>query len=292
MTVFPDSPVPVPPLWFSETGDDTLGRPFYVMGYIEGRVVQDEPPYHVDGWLKDELTAEQRAALWYNGVDVLAQLHNVDYRDGMRFLDNQKHGATGLAQHLHWMQDWYSWVMDGEAHPVADAAMRYVLDNQPAGTHDSVLWGYARIGNLLISDDLNIAAVIDWEMGGLGPGELDLAWWISMDHLLGPAILAPRLPGLPGRDETIARYERTRGRPVGDFRYYEILAVLRFATVLVRAGKMFRGPLQLSEDSTFGTHSHAMRYLAELMGLPLPEISADCMRVHRPDLAANYPTTI
>ena len=42
-----------------------------------------------------------------------------------------------------------------------------------------VSWGDARIGNMMYRD-FEPVAVLDWEMAGLGPRELDLGWMIFL----------------------------------------------------------------------------------------------------------------
>jgi len=45
--------VPVPPMFWLEDRTDVLGARFFVMGRVEGRVPPDNPPYTMDGWLKE-----------------------------------------------------------------------------------------------------------------------------------------------------------------------------------------------------------------------------------------------
>src|SRR5215217_3666561 len=93
--------------------------------------------------------------------------------------------------------------------------------NGPAGNYDGVRLPDAVKGKEV---PLILAAMLDWEMAALGPGEADLAWWIVMDSLLSEGLELPRLAGLPDRSESIEFYERARGRPVEHIDYYEIFA--------------------------------------------------------------------
>jgi aminoglycoside phosphotransferase (APT) family kinase protein len=182
------------------------------------------------------------------------------------------------------MGEWYRWVMGDERHPITDAAMDYIRAEKPAGTRTSVLWGDARIGNMLFSEG-KVSVALDWELASVGPGELDLAWWIVFDQLLGPGLRAPRLAGLPSREQTIARYEQTAGYAVGELHYYEVFSVLRFAIIVLRFAKMYTGTELFPNGTDMGTNSHAMQMLAELMGMPGPQLSRDCLSLLRPDLA-------
>ena len=55
MDALAPTPVPVPRMRWLETDESVLGASFYVMDRLAGRVPSDNPPYHVGGWIHDEL---------------------------------------------------------------------------------------------------------------------------------------------------------------------------------------------------------------------------------------------
>jgi aminoglycoside phosphotransferase (APT) family kinase protein len=264
--------VPVPELRWSEAGTNWLGAPFFIMTRIDARVPPDLPSYHSEGWVAD-LPLEERALLWNNGVDALAKIHGLDWEQGFRHLDDPRRGNPGLDQYLRWVRDWYAWATNGRAQPTGDIALQYVLDNQPANADVGVTWGDARIGNLMYADDLSVAAVIDWEMAALGPGEMDLGWWLFMDRLYSEGLGVSRLDGLPSREETVARYEDQRGQPVQNLKYYEIMAGLRMAIVVIRSTDKNVEYGVLPPDTTLATHNPATTILAELLDLAPVQVS-------------------
>jgi aminoglycoside phosphotransferase (APT) family kinase protein len=271
--------VPVPPLLFHEPDPAVLGRPFYVMGHVDGRVPQMAPSYHVAGFLAEELDEPQRAEAWFNGLAALAELHALDHRRGFGFLRRPNRGTRGFDQYLDWVRDWYGWMRGGRAYPIVDAALDYLFTNKPYDAPECVLWGDARIGNVIFDDVNTVAALLDWEMAALGPGEVDLAWWVVMDGLLSEGLELRRLAGLPSRSESIAFYERARGRSVEHIDYYEVFAALRFALVLIRAAERYRAVGLVAADTTFGSNSPPMRLLAQQLGLAVPELSPDVRRL-------------
>lgn len=273
------TPVPVPPVLFYESDPCMLGRPFYVMGHVDGRVPQMAPSYHVAGFMVEELDESQRAEAWFKGLGALARLHALDCREGFEFLQRPHRGARGLDQYLDWVRDWYEWMRAGRAYPIVEAALDHLFANKPRHAPDCVLWGDARIGNVIFGDVDTVAALLDWEMAALGPCEVDLAWWIVMDNLLSEGLELPRLPGLPDRTESIAFYERARGRPVEHIEYYEIFAALRFALVLIRATERYRSVGVVDTETTFGSNSPPMRLLARQLGMDVPELSDDIRRL-------------
>lgn len=271
--------IPVPNVLTTESDTRVFGRPFYVMEHVQGRIPPDEPCYHVGGFLADELDETQQAQLWLNGVTTLARLHNVDWHDGFEFLNQPARGAHGLDQYLEWVQRWYRWVQHGRQHEILDEALNFLLACKPPVTNDGIVWGDARIGNMIFSDDLTVAAVIDWDMVAFGPGEIDLGWWLAMDRLASDGLGYPRLPGLPSTAATIAHYEARRGCKTHDMFYFQVFGAFRFAVILLRFADLFRGTPLFNEDTTFGSQSHAVRLVAELLNRPVPELSADIAKV-------------
>jgi aminoglycoside phosphotransferase (APT) family kinase protein len=177
------------------------------------------------------------------------------------------------------VRDWYGWMQAGRTYPIVEAALDHLFANKPRDAPDCVLWGDARLGNVIFDGDNRVAALLDWEMAALGPGEVDLAWWLVMDHLLSEGLGTPRLAGLPDRGDSIAFYERARGCPVQHIEYYEILAALRFALVLIRATERYRSVGLVDADTTFGSNSPPMRLLAQQLGMAVPELSPDIGRL-------------
>jgi aminoglycoside phosphotransferase (APT) family kinase protein len=247
-----------------------LGSPFLVMDAVEGRVVDQMPNYNVSGWVAD-LDPSQRRALWFNAIDMIAELHKVDWRDGFEFLDEPVRGRPGLDQYLDWVREWYLWARKDRPQPVADAVLDYLFANKPADTVTGVLWGDATPANILFAPDLSVAAILDFEMAALGPGEVDLAWWLFFDDFYGPDVGIPRLPGLPDRDETIARYEQAAGRPVRNPDYYAVLARFRMNIVGIRWVDRLVAQGRLEAGTDVLTHNVITKQLAIQLGLPVPE---------------------
>ena len=87
--------VPVPrALWFEAEDRSVLGAPFYVMARVAGRVPTDQPPYHSGGWMT-EASPEERAAIWWGGIECIAKIHRLDWKAlGFGFLEKPELGDT------------------------------------------------------------------------------------------------------------------------------------------------------------------------------------------------------
>ena len=263
--------VPVPKTPWVETDPGVLGAPFLVMERLSGRVPSDDPPFTAGGWVL-ELRPEEQARMCDNALDVLTEIHQVDHEAlGLGFLDRPELGETPLDQHLaHWRET-YAWASEGEANPTIEAGFEWIEDNRPGANEPTVLcWGDARVGNMLIADDMTINGVLDWEMVGLGSPDLELGWWMFMLRHHTEGIGAPLPPGFPSREQVIARYEERTGHVLDHLDFYEAFAGLRLSILMHRAGNMMIAAGLLPPDAPMKFNNPASQLLAGLIGAEAP----------------------
>ena len=261
--------VPVPCVRWLEEDAGVLGSPFFVMDRIAGEIPSEVPPYHTVGFCF-EATPEGRARTWWSGIEVLARIHTLDWRAlGLGFLGVPGGGTDPLDRQLAYYTRYLEWARGPEPQPILEATLAWLRANRYVPARVALCWGDSRLPNVIFRDDA-VAAVLDWEMAFLGDPEADLGWWLFMDwhHSVGTGI--ERLPGLPGRDETIGRYEALTGVAATHVLYNEVLAALRFGAILVKvaanlaaAGIPIAGP-------DLATNNACTRRLAEILGLPPP----------------------
>ncbi|MDB6061256.1 MAG: phosphotransferase [Verrucomicrobiaceae bacterium] len=268
------SDVAVPEFIGMESGSELLGAPFLVMVRIDGEIAKQNPNYNLEGWLVD-FTPEQRLQTWTNAIEAFASVHTLDWQDGFTFLNNPARGEPGLDQYLNWLEEWYRWAAQGREQPIADAALDYVLRNRPKKAVTNVLWGDPHSSNVMFKKDGSIAALIDWELAALGPGEIDLAWWLYFDELFSTQFRIPRLPGLPDRKTSIAIYEKAVGRPVEDMEYYDMIAGLRMSIIALRSVDRQIGLGKIKPTNKSVIHNFQTQHLARLLGMEVPELGPD-----------------
>lgn len=278
--------VPAPRARWSEADPSVLGSPFFVMDQVEGRVPVGKPSIHTVGWLPTLTTAE-RERLWASALDALVAVHEVDWRHGHRFLvdgDGEAEGdgvAAGFPAYVERLVDWYRWSAKGREYPITDAAAERLLagcrsiDSAPV-----LLWGDARVGNMIFGADHTVEAVIDWETASVGPPEVDVAHWLFFDEFGTSAVGIDRLPGWPDRDTTIARYEAASGRRLVDLGLFDVLDGLFMATTLIRQAdaRVDRGAAPA--DTRMGHDNTVTQMLARRLDLPVPDLSPDYL-AHR-----------
>jgi aminoglycoside phosphotransferase (APT) family kinase protein len=223
--------VPVPTIWLTEPDATVLGAPFFLMHRVPGRIPSDVPSWHEFGWTT-ELSPDERARLYDSGLAALADLHRVDWHDRLAFLEPAGEG-TALDRYIANLERWYRWCEPVRrfSTDVIDAALDHVVRNRPATDAALISWGDARLGNMIFSQDLSVAAMLDWEGAAVGPPEIDVGWWLLFEEYLCEAQGLPRLHGVPDREATILRYEELSGRSVTAITYYEILAGLVFSLI-------------------------------------------------------------
>lgn len=255
--------VPVPALLGWSDDEAILGAPFLVMRKCDGVALPQHPSYHVAGLLID-LDAADRARAWREAIETIARINRIDWRDGFDFLLSPRRGEPGLDHYLGWIADWRAQSCAG-AHPVIDAAIAYLRANRPAAPGADLLWGDSNPGNFLFDRGGAVVAALDFEAASIGPAEIDLAWWFVLDRMLSAGHPLP--PGMPGRADQVALYERALGRPVRDLLYYEVLAALRMSLVIARTAGLLITAGTLPADNEVALFNPAATMLAEMIGL-------------------------
>ena len=242
--------IPVPPLLGLEENPDVLGKPFYIMQRMEGRVPGDMPPYTMGGWLMEEATPAQRRLLWEVGLATMARIHRLDHRAlGFEFLARPEQGDTPLQQQLAYWQHYIDWGLEGRPCPAAEEAMAWLRAHQPAAEPTALCWGDSRIGNMMFSPDCSeVRAVLDWEMVTLGNPLQDVVWWNYLDRFFGEGLGMDRLEGLPDHRETLAMWERETGFSAADHHYYEVFAGLRYGVIMSRIMVATGQPEQVADN--------------------------------------------
>jgi len=233
--------VPVPTVWWCEPDPAALGAPFFVMSRVDGRVPPDVMPYNFgDSWLYDAAPDDQRH-LQDATVDVLARLHAVDRpAERFSFLVPDAPGDTLLRRRVAVTRDWYRFASaEGFASPLVERGFAWLDDNWPTAEGDAVLsWGDSRIGNMMFGG-FDPVAVLDWEMAGVGPRELDVAWLIYGHRIFEDIAGQMGLPGMPEflrLDDVAATYEARTGHALRDITWYATYAALQYAIVFLRTG--------------------------------------------------------
>jgi aminoglycoside phosphotransferase (APT) family kinase protein len=124
--------------------------------------------------------------------------------------------------------------------PNGEKVMAWLEANRPDDVASCVIHGDWRIDNVVFDlKQARIVGVLDWELATVGDPLMDLgsalAYWVDRDD--DPAFAALRrqpshLPGMPTRDEFVAKYLQQSGRSCADFTFYEVFGLFRLAVII------------------------------------------------------------
>lgn len=195
------------------------------MPFIAGPIPNDFTP--LDPWLKSLPSDEARRTVWSSTIDAIAAIHRepFDGFDGLR---------VGLEAELDFWSDYVGWI-DHEPPAALVSAMEWCVAHRPSTTPaDVLLWGDVRFGNVIYDESSFVPrAILDWDMVSAGPPEMDIAWLTALTAV-GYDLTQMIVDGFGTREETIAAFERHLARPLADFAWYEIFALVRASAVSTR----------------------------------------------------------
>jgi aminoglycoside phosphotransferase (APT) family kinase protein len=266
MKTLAGSDVPVPGMRWFEDESSLLGSPFYVMDQVAGEVPTDRPPYHAEGWLKEQ-APEQRRAIWLDAVAAMARIHRLDPHDfDLAFLDEPDLGATPIEQHINLYERHIDWGLERQRFPLLDAASRWMRDNLLADEPTALAWGDARICNMIFQGS-KCVAVLDWEMARLGNPVQDIAFWLVLDQCMSEGIGIPRLEGLPDEAETLSHWQQVSAHEADarSLRFYKIFAAFCFTFVMARVMTREKQQGTIPADNTYDVDNLASQALVKLL---------------------------
>ena len=179
--------VPVAKAYHLCEDDNIIGSMFYVMEYVEGRILWDP--------VLPGMTPEQRSAIYTEMNRVLAALHSVNIVDN----DLESFGKPGdyFARQINtWTKQYQS--SETQHIPAMQALIEWLPANIPQDDGlVSIVHGDYRLDNMMFHPDRDeVIAVLDWELSTTGHPYADLAYQ-CMQHYMPHG---KGLPGLAGAD--------------------------------------------------------------------------------------------
>ncbi len=226
-----DTDVPVPRTYTLCEDDSVIGSMFYVMEYLDGRVLWNPQ-------LPEARDNAERAAFYDSMNQTLAALHNVDV-EAVGLADFGRPGNYFERQVGRWSKQYRA----SETRTIEgmEFLMKWLPDNMPEDDGAvSLVHGDYRLDNLMFHpDEPRTIAVLDWELSTLGHPLADLAyqcmaWMLPHDGIMkGLAGLDRASLGIPTDEEYIARYcERTGRDGIDNWTFYIVFSIFRLAAIL------------------------------------------------------------
>jgi aminoglycoside phosphotransferase (APT) family kinase protein len=217
----------VPPMVALCDDQAVMGSDFYVMERVVGDIFRRDVP--------EGVTAGDVSVMADSLINGLVQLHAVDasilaeLNKGPGYVQRQVEG---------WSKRYRNALTDDV--PNGEKVMAWLEANRADDVASCVIHGDWRIDNVVFDlKQARIVGVLDWELATVGDPLMDLgsalAYWVDRDD--DPAFAALRrqpshLPGMPTRDEFVAKYLEKSGVRCGDFTFYEVFGLFRLAVII------------------------------------------------------------
>lgn len=259
--------VPVPHMYALCEDESSIGRAFYIMEFMEGRVLWDQS---LPG-----MTPAQRAEIYDEMNRVIAALHKVKFAE-KGLADYGKSGNYFERQIGRWSKQYIASIT--QPIPEMDQLMAWLPANMPASAMDesrvSIVHGDYRLDNLMFHPtEPRVIAVLDWELSTLGHPLADFSYHCMSWHIpaeLGRGIAGLNLAalGIPAEQDYIQRYcERTGIQDVDalkrDWNFYLAYNMFRIAAILQGIAKRVEaGTASSAQAKASGDTARPMAELA------------------------------
>jgi aminoglycoside phosphotransferase (APT) family kinase protein len=228
--------VPVPKMLLLCDDEAVIGRAFYVMEFVQGRVLWDQS--------LPEMDKAGRGAIYDEMNRVIAALHNVD----VKAAGLESYGKPGNYFDRS-IGRWSKQYVASITEPISemDRLMEWLPAHMPASARDdtqaSVVHGDYRLDNLVFHPtEPRVLAVLDWELSTIGHPLADfsyhcMSWHIP--HQIGRGIGGHDLAalGIPDEKSYVRRYCERTGRSdpdavMADWNFYMAYNLFRMAGIL------------------------------------------------------------
>ncbi len=222
--------VPVPRMFCLCEDESVIGRAFYVMELVAGRIFWDP---RVPG-----VSPPERAAIYDEMNRVIAALHRVDYL-ALGLADFGKAGNYLARQIERWTRQYRA--SETERIEAMERLIEWLPQHVPRESDPPtrIVHGDFCLDNLIFHpSEPRIVAVIDWELATLGHPLADFAyhamsWYVPPEHNRGMAGYDLDALGIPNIEEYWAKYLRRTGLVVAaDRRFYLVYNLFRSAGIL------------------------------------------------------------
>lgn len=226
-------------LWVLEPADG-LGEGF-IMEWLDGEALGAK-------LVRDPAFDRVRPALAEQCGEILARIHAID-------LD-----ATGLRSRLlhtppetYVRQTWQRYQALGTPQPMIDFSARWLLDHLPVTHEERLVHNDFRNGNLMVSPETGVVAVLDWEVAHIGDPMRDLGWICTNSWRFGRSDLP--VGGFGTYADLFRGYEKVSGVPVDParVRFWEVFGSFWWSVGCLGMAEHYRsGPDKTVERPAIG----------------------------------------
>jgi aminoglycoside phosphotransferase (APT) family kinase protein len=220
--------VPVARVYGLCEDESVIGRAFYIMDCVEGRVLWDQSLPGVSNAERDAIYDEMNR--------VIAALHKVDVA-AVGLTDFGRPGNYFARQISRWSKQYV--LSETEKIPEMDRLIEWLPQHIPEGDESTIVHGDYRLDNMMFDRERpRVLAVLDWELSTIGHPLADfsyhcMSWHIPPGQFRGIAGLDLAALGIPSEAEYMRRYCARTGREhIGHWDFYLAYNCFRLAGIL------------------------------------------------------------
>ena len=241
--------------------ESVIGRAFYLMDFVDGRIFWDQS--------LPDMQPSERCAIYDELNRVIAELHSVDIAS-RGLLDYGKAGNYFARQIDRWTRQYRASETSGiEA---MDQLIAWLPQHVPSEAQPqvSLVHGDYRIDNVIFHpSEPRILAVIDWELSTVGHPLADFAYHLMSWHIApggamrGLGGLDLDALGIPRESAYLQAYERRVGHVVsGDWDFYLAYNLFRIAAILQGVAKRVQeGTASSTQAAEYGRQAKPLAQL-------------------------------
>ena len=245
------------PLGFCD--DDAVSdRPFYVMDFVDGRILRNADD-------AESLSLAARARTGESLVDVLADLHALDV-DAVGLGQLGRHDGYIERQ----LKRWHGQFTQSKTRevPAVDEVYARLLTAAPRQQATAIVHGDYRLDNSMVNDHGDVIAVLDWEICTLGDPLADLGllmvyWPEPSDSNIPLGAAASSAPGFSSRAELRARYGQRSSLDLSELDYYVAFGYWKLACILDGVYARYRSGAMADDGYDFGVLDTQVHTLSE-----------------------------
>ena len=239
LSALANTDVPVAQVYHLCEDDAIIGSMFYLMEYMQGRVLWDPA--------LPNMSTVQRGEIFDQMNQVLVSLHSVDI-EAAGLQDYGRPGNYFARQISRWTKQYQASEMETIAD--MDRLIEWLPENTPEDDGKLVLaHGDFRLDNMMFhATESQPIALLDWELSTLGHPYADLAYQCMQLRLDNDSVLAGlggvdrRALGIPSEQDYVALYCQRMGiESIPNWNFYMIFSMFRFAAILEGVGQRALG---------------------------------------------------
>lgn len=222
LDVLARSSVPVPAVRWWTADERWFGTDAFVQDLVPAL-----PLHMTDASLSTPVALEEVPVLLERAVDALVAVHRVPLAELASWEEPRR-----LDDELSFWGRVLAGAGDASWTTAGDLLRGALRDHAPATPRTGLFHGDFQTNNVLYDEKGRVAAVVDWEIAGIGLQGLDLGWLAMMcDPTCWDAGYASRLRVLADPEDLRRRYEHTEGRAFPGLSWYQALACYRFGAI-------------------------------------------------------------